>query len=277
MSRFRNFIFTWNNPPEDAITKLQEHDEISFCAVQRERGESTGTEHLQGYIELRKQMRGSLLCKWFPWYIDKRKGTSDQAFQYSTKDETRIEGPWVWGERRNQGNRTDIEACYSDIKAGKSKLEIAENHTKIDAKYHKALDRVRRIFEEQSSRTFRHLQVHVYWGLAGTGKTRKAVESSSDYFILNQSDANTIWWDGYEGQSTLIIDDFTGWIRYRLLLKILDGYQLRLSIKGGFTYARWTTVYITSNKDPKEWYVAKGMTPELKRRISSVTRFQGSL
>ena len=34
----------------------------------------------------------------------------------------------------------------------------------------------------------------------------------------------------------------------------LDGYQLRLPIKGGHTYAYWNKVYITTNKPWENWH-----------------------
>lgn len=153
-------------------------------------------------------------------------------------------------------------------------MEVAEEFPCVHGKYHRGLNQYRCLLAESKSKDFRHLQVRVYWGDAGTGKTRKAVADNSDYYILNQPD-NALWWDGYEGQTHLIIDDFQGWVKYRFFLKVLDGYQLRLPVKGSFTYAFWTLITITSNKAPAEWY-AVGMTPELRRRINEVTHFDSA-
>lgn len=269
--RFRNFVFTWNNYPSNHEEVLRKFHEISFIVYQPERGDN-GTDHLQGYIELQSRVRFNVLRKWAPWHIEKRRGTQKQAIDYATKSESAVGSSITWGTKKNQGKRKDIEAAYEAVREKKSKLDIAEDYPKQDAKYFKALDRYRTLILEQSSRTFRHLCVKVFWGDAGTGKTRRAVSETNSYYILNEPGSSNLWWDGYEGQETLIIDDFSGWIKYRLLLKILDGYQLRLSIKGGFTYAQWKTVIMTSNKPPKEWY-QMGMTPELSRRLNEVTHF----
>jgi hypothetical protein len=273
--QLRNLVFTWNNPPADHERLLREKMSIGYIIYQLERGES-GTNHLQGYIELSQRLRFNVLRKWYPWHIEKRRGHQDDAIAYCSKEDTRIEGPWEWGKRKSQGKRTDIDSAYAAVRNGQTKLEITENFATVDAKYFKALDRLRTLLQEQSTRTFRSLRVTVLWGDAGTGKTRKAVSESNNYYILNQPGGQNLWWDGYEGQEHLIIDDFSGWIKYRLLLKILDGYQLRLSIKGGFTYAQWTKVTLTSNKSPKEWYPLKGMTPELRRRLNEVIHFEGT-
>lgn len=57
------------------------------------------------------------------------------------------------------------------------------------------------------------------------------------------------WWDGYFGDRCIIIDDFADDIPIQQMLRVLDGWQLRLPVKGSFTYARWDRVIITSNVD----------------------------
>jgi len=80
---------------------------------------------------------------------------------------------------------------------------------------------------------------------------------------------DTLWWDGYQGQKILLIDDFYGTIKYGKLLNILDIYPLRLPTKGGHTYANWEKIYITSNDKPDKWY-QKGLTPALERRLNTI-------
>ncbi len=116
----------------------------------------------------------------------------------------------------------------------------------------------------------------VIWGEAGSGKTRMAVENNPNHYMLSVPQAGNLWWDGYEGEDVLIIDDFYGGIQYALLLRILDGYQLRIPIKGGFTYALWTKIIITSNKDPREWY-QRGYTKALARRINKISHIQDAI
>ena len=41
------------------------------------------------------------------------------------------------------------------------------------------------------------------------------------YFKMRDSGAQS-WWDEYEGQPCVIINDFYGWIRYDDLLRLLD-------------------------------------------------------
>lgn len=96
-----------------------------------------------------------------------------------------------------------------------------------------------------------------------------------DWFKLEHPGGHMVWWDGYEGQSLLILDDFTGWIPLTQLLNILDGYPMTLNVKNGRTMANWTTVVITSNLHPRDWYSKDVMAHHdhgraLKRRIDEL-------
>jgi len=119
--------------------------------------------------------------------------------------------------------------------------------------------------------TFRVINTEVYWGEAGCGKTRKAVEENPDHYILTTDGEGKVWFDGYAGEKTLILDDFYGGIKYSYLLRLLDGYKCRLEVKGSFTYAMWDKIIITSNKPPNDWY-HHGLTPALKRRLTKTTQ-----
>lgn len=250
--RLRAFVFTWNNPPEDHHSVIEVIENLAYCVYQKERGES-GTEHLQGYIELSKQVTFRKLANLFPWHIEKRRGSQAQAIDYCQKEDTRLEGPWIIGEPKNQGARTDIESAYEAIRLGKRKREVAEEFTVVDCKYHRGLDRYRSLVEKDERNEQRDVQVEVYCGRAGSGKSRKAYEENEDLYKI-VFDGKAIWFDGYEGEKCLLIDEFYGQMPWNFLLQILDRYPLRLPIKGGFTYANWTKVIITSNKSPTEWY-----------------------
>lgn len=271
-TRVRNVVFTWNNPPEDHEKQLKDCDDISYCIYQIE---EVSTRHLQGYLELKKQMSFNKLAKKFPWHIEARKGSQAQAIEYCSKEESRVQGPWEWGEKKVQGTRTDIDGMYAAIRAGKRERDIAEDMPTTHAKYFKAHDRYRSLIDYDSTKDFRTVSVTILWGEAGTGKTRMAVEDSDDYYILNAPTNGTLWFDGYQGEKTLIIDDFYGWIKFNEMLRIMDGYQLRLPVKGSFVYAKWTKVFITSNKKWSEWYpnvTNVNLLAAFERRISEIKK-----
>ena len=68
------------------------------------------------------------------------------------------------------------------------------------------------------------------WGPTGCGKSRWAYETYPDaYTWADDKD----WQDCYNGQETIIIDDFRGNIKFQNLLKMIDRYE--------FIYRDWET------------------------------------
>ncbi len=64
-----------------------------------------------------------------------------------------------------------------------------------------------------------------------------------------------VWFDGYLGEPTLLIDDFEPKeVGIRLMLRMLDKWPMRLEVKGGVVQPNWTKVIITNNLHPREWY-----------------------
>jgi hypothetical protein len=134
----------------------------------------------------------------------------------------------------------------------------------------KFAEKATQIGEVNATKDERDVRVEVFWGGAGTGKTREVMLRDGGAFFVNAGD--TFPFDGYGGEKTICLDDFYGGLPYHYLLRVLHGWQLRIPVKGSHRYARWTRVFITSNKPPEQWY-QQGMTDALKRRIHSVRYF----
>ncbi len=56
------------------------------------------------------------------------------------------------------------------------------------------------------------------------------------------------------GQSTIVFDDFYGWIPFSLLLRLLDRNPLNLNQKGTTSPCLATRFFFTSNAAPSMWY-----------------------
>jgi len=86
-----------------------------------------------------------------------------------------------------------------------------------------------------------------------------------------------VWFDGYDGDKVLIMDEFSPTlIRSSYLRRLLDVYRLQVPFKGGFLYALWHTVVITTNMAPWLWYqygdTDEGRRP-IMRRVTEIRRF----
>lgn len=84
----------------------------------------------------------------------------------------------------------------------------------------------------------------------------------------------SIWFDGYDGQRTVVLDDFRkNWMTFGFLLRVLDVYPLQVQRKGSSVYANWTQVFITCPQPPTELYATHENVAQLSRRVTKVFSF----
>jgi hypothetical protein len=249
----------------------------SFIVYQRETSK-TGTEHLQGYFEfaIRKKFV-TLHAMHRSLHLEVRRGTQYEASAYCEKEETRTGEQFTWGEKSNvvQGQRTDLEVLKEALDSGCSVDDIASIDFSAFCRYNRAFDRYKACVAAPSRNSDVPVSVLVFWGVSGSGKTRKVQELAGEdvYWVAKPEGGNVVWWDGYTGQRSVIIDDFYGWMPWAYILRLLDRYPMKVQIKGGMVNMSATTFYITSNTAPESWYskTPKGRPCPLMRRIQDVT------
>jgi len=293
MSRSRNWVFTLNANEDLAedfawvqpnipcpVGSWLDSGKIEYLICQVEQ---VAHLHIQGYAQFNAPMTLAA-CKKINneahWEI--RRGTHAEAKAYCQKEESRKNGPWELGhETGEKGSRNDLHAIWAQVQARKTNLEIIEEVGPQAAKYSKQIDWLRfQKLEKESDRQLQGVRVVVLYGPTDQGKTYAAVNLMSkenDYYIAecpSHKDAK-LWFDGYNGQTTLILDDFAGdYCQFRYLLRLLDKYKLKVEIKGGHMWACWTNVIITSNIHPSGWYSQGIDVSPLRRRISSIRLVQ---
>lgn len=113
---------------------------------------------------------------------------------------------------------------------------------------------------------------HVFWGRTGTGKSRRAWDEAG--FDSYAKDPRTKFWCGYNGEAHVVIDEFRGGIDISHLLRWLDRYPVRVEVKGSSRPLFATTIWITSNLDPRYWYpeIDEETRNALMRRLN-ITHF----
>lgn len=234
--------------------------------------------HLQGFMCFSSPTAISALKKIHASaHWEASKGSISQNLDYCSKSETRICGPFHFGDCPRQGKRSDLTDLLHAVQANKTNEEILLETEGTAARYSKQIVFMRfTLGEKFSDRQLTGVRNIVLYGPTDVGKTYAAVNllaGGVDYFIAEcPSHANSkLWFDGYEGQKTLILDDFTGdFCAFRFLLRLLDAYKLRAEIKGGFVWAQWSTVIITSNYSPNAWFTTPLDQTPLKRRLTNV-------
>lgn len=273
------WCFTLNNPPSDF--EFPQTDKCTYYVYQTEIGENE-TPHIQGYVEFTTRVSLRFLSNLLPRaHWERRKGTAEQAAAYCKKLETQVSGPHEWGilSRPERGRRTDLESLAADVFARVPIAELRQRHPGHSLRYRAAIVATQNDLQREAfSRVVRHgLRTLVLWGIPGSGKTRSVYDhfGLDRVFTLNTATNGALWFDGYDSEPVLLIDDFRGWIRFQEVLKICDIYPYRCSVKGSFIYAAWKVVVFTSNHHYSEWWKeeANHCIEAFERRVSRVFHF----
>lgn len=270
------WCFTWNNPnlyPERLGAEFVELPNFKYVVFQLEKGDN-GTKHYQGYLELEKNIRlGGLKAFNSAFHWEKRRGTQKEARDYCMKEDSRLEGPFEYGEFEptKQGKRNDLLALREGLLQRRKTLNQAVRKCENNQQLSFVLKLSAYV---PLSNEYKKKQVYWLWGKTGTGKTKTAMLSCppEDTWI---SKMDSQWFDGYSGQGYVIIDEFRGrnW-KYDVMLQLLDGYEMSVPIKGGFTRWHPHTIYITCPYPPDEVYFGQlalhGSIDQLLRRITEI-------
>lgn len=273
----RSYVFTINNPEGDLKFEAPWSDAVRFCVWQKEAAPGTGTIHFQGYIELASPQRISFFKRgggnWAKGHFEKRKGTREQAKKYAEKEESRLEGPWTWGtwETGGAGARSDLTGAIGLLKE-KGLTAVAMEFPEVFVRNSRGLSELDRVVNNQKRDW--PCDLFIFYGTPGSGKSRLAEQmAGEDRYYLRRGNSNNVWWDGYCGQGSIILDDFYGWIPFDLLLRAADRYECRVDIKGGSVQLLARKIFITSNCSWREWYHHPKLNlGALERRITHCLR-----
>jgi len=141
----RTWIYTLNNPLPEEYDTFRPGD---FGQHQEERGHGTpenpeGTLHLQGVCYFKQPKTLAAMKKIHSrakWIIPS--GNLEHQLAYTSKEDTRVRPPVTWGEKPNQGKRTDLHDVAELISATSGtitkKLKVAaEANPSAFIRYHR--------------------------------------------------------------------------------------------------------------------------------------------
>jgi len=240
--------------------------DVGYLIFQVEQGGETSREHLQGYIQLTKRCTLAAvkanIIKSGEVHLEVARGSPQSNETYCSKDEGRIAGPFRFGQLdlTQQGRRSDIDdACALVLSEGMT--AVAEQMPSTLVKYHRGLRVYQQLMDRKAAPTVRDpVNVAVLVGPTNVGKTWEAMnlDTPEHTYVLPIQNVGSLWFDGYEGQRTLVIDDFDAeTIPYRTLLRVLDRYRIDVPHKGTYVAGKWHSVIITANRHPSTWYLGK--------------------
>lgn len=290
----RNFCFTLNISNDEQLCEL----DFSLCpavryAIWQLEMAGTGQLHYQGYLECSSPQRYSAfrVCGLEGAHFETRRGSRDSARDYCRKEDSRVDGPYEYGTwTGGQGTRTDLAAVEALVRAGAGLAEVATQAFGTFVRYHRGIERALALINPPRPRDFKSV-VHFFYGPAGCGKSRAARELSEQLTTSvtteHPSYANKppcwrpvgSWFDGYDGQAVLVLDDFAGnTMAYSVWKNLCDRYPLRVPVKGSFIEFVARHIIITSTRLPQEWWTsdfARVDPAEISRRIEFVYAWNG--
>lgn len=235
---------------------VSEENRVKYGIWQLEICPHTSALHCQWYIEFTASVRHSFVKRVvgdLRSHVEIRRGSPIQARDYCRKSDSRLPGtePSEVGKQTGQGHRADLEDVQDALDAGTSPGEIAQRYFATWCRYHRSIDRY--WLENQTPRCWT-MDVRVYYGPTGSGKSRRAlVESDGSMYPLGHSNGGA-WFDGYSAEFTIVIDDFYGWLPFSFLLQLLDRYPFKVPTKGSHIPFLSRRIIITSNVHPNQWY-----------------------
>lgn len=246
---YRNFVFTHNNYSDEDLTFWQNYESM-YIIIGKEVA-STGTPHLQGYVELIKRKTFKKIIDEIPQgvHIEPRRGTQKQAIDYCKKEDDYIEV----GEPKRQGSRSDYDLAKYLLHNQITLSTAIEEYDDFTIGTLTAYEKLQKYVSTGNDRC----KPCVTWiyGPGGSGKTLRAYElAGNSVYKVDLIDKG--WFDGYDRHETVIIDDFCcsqdDEQLFKTILAISDRYPLRVNVKGCTVWFTPKQVIFTSQQAPWE-------------------------
>lgn len=277
-TRARGWCFTENNPgnPDDLVQRLKQNESVQYFVFQLERGTKQQRLHWQGYLYLKNPHRMAgvkdILGRQSV-HLEVQRGTNKEASEYCEKEDVRVDGPWKHGTLPQQGKRKDLEELFQVARESRSVRVTLEAMPAAAMRHLRAVERVTAMYSDKRNWA---MDVRVYIGAPGTGKSRAARDLCTQEGVEWYTKPNNKWWDGYEGQHTVVWDDIDPeYVSIQFLLQLLDRYDMQVEIKGGMKQMVSKRIIFTTNVTFESMYphARAEHLVALNRRITEVKNF----
>lgn len=227
----------------------------------------TNREHAQGFIHLTHGKSLSAVKKLLDTphaHLEIAGGTDIENQTYCSKGTKICE---VGTPSEGQGKRTDLIKAKESLEAGATMREII-----YKCRSNQAIQFAQKWYSYCEPVRDWKCEVEWCYGLTGSGKSRYANTFKNAYWATKNSN----WWDGYDAHEVVIIDDMRDdFCTFHDLLRLLDRYEYRLPIKGGFRQLLAKKIIITTTKHPKKFFswLEDENINQLLRRITEIKVF----
>lgn len=235
--------------PKDKWTKWTELPEDVACIKgQEEIGSTTGYHHWQLFVAFKNKVRKRVVINLFGKDAHCEATRSEAYEKYcGKKDNTTVEGTFF--ELGKKALKRNSKADWDEVWEAAKKGKIEDIDVSLRIRHYNTLKRIEKDYDKP---TICEKEVFVFWGAAGTGKSHRAWEEAGLEAYIK--DPCTKFWDGYQGEENVIIEEFKGDINLSHMLRWMDKWPVRFEVKFGTACSRVKRIWITSNVDPRNWY-----------------------
>lgn len=263
-------------PNVPARFKLDDH-RIKYFVGQWEQKEQ-GKLHYQFTVvyttPVRQNQAREILGHWHG-YLDICRSL-ESAITYCTKPEGRLGAIYEHGELGlGKGKSTATAGMLQDVLDGMPIGQVMEMYPGLFARNVNAVFKMASHADLKRGRYLDEMpEVYIYYGVTGSGKSYKAYhENPNAYRKLGSAK----WWDGYEDQECVILEEFNpddkNTPELTDLLKLFDRYPYRGEIKGGTVQIMAKKFIITTNLDPTRWWTGHIQQRAFHRRVTNILVF----
>lgn len=267
--RHQAYCFTINNwtpADRDLVEALPLHGATYFvCGL--EVAPDTGTPHFQGYVHFENPRDYGGVAKLLPRaHLEGARGSARDNDTYCRKGVAGGGECFSWGDLpqdpKDQGVKE--QARWKEIREMAITGKLEEIDPKVYVCHYSSLKRI------AADHMVRPPDLETvcgrwFWGPAGTGKTTTARATYPEAYIKSRDK----WWDGYQGEEVVILDDLD---KYHVALAGLlkdwgDKWTFKAEIKGGYLWIRPQVFVVTTQYAIDTIWSDEETQDALKRRF----------
>lgn len=233
-------------------------DQMKFLIYGEETCPNTNKNHFQTYVYFHNPKTWDQTLKYFPSGDNRiaiSKGDFKENLAYCSKEKWEGIGEVKeFGERLQQGKRNDLNKIAKEIISGTKVEDIVKEDYNIYHQYSRTLNYIEDCVNKKKFRS-EMPDVIWYYGPTGVGKSHICYENyhPDTHYDLEWDDSG--FWENYEGQKTVLINEFRGEIPFKTLLKICDKWPYSCKRKGRSKFPLLANkIIITSCKPPEAIY-----------------------
>lgn len=249
---------SWERPSD-----LSGHlfNSIAWLRGQKEIGTGTNRPHWQLFVSYKRPVRLAAIRKCFGTRVHAEPSRSDAAEAYVFKDNTAIDGTrFELGTKPFKRNsKTDWEAVRNSAKSGK----LDECPANVYVQHYRTLKLIAmdNMTVPQDMPGVTGLWIY---GPPGVGKSHYVRQHYGNSLYLK---AQNKWWDGYQGQTNVLLDDLDSNCLSHYLKIWADKYAFMAECKGSSIQIRPAKFIVTSNYKPEELFIDPIVAAAIRRRF----------